>query len=355
MEKKSGSILIVCLWILAILTILAVELGHEASIDLKLARNQRDRIKAFYLSKAGVSKAIALLKDDIKADSQTKDYDTIYQCGINLKDRNVLELFEEVFQSGREGFRIGFMNQDQEFEGGFTDEAARANINGNEFLDYRFFLMELFELKGIDDAQSLAQTLADWIDEDSDVKTGGQEDSMFKNKPFSIPEELLLVLDYFYRNQGEEGSLAAARETFSLIKDSVTAYAQHLNINTISADMLKAVFRCAVDMMARPDITRGDADSLVLKIENFRNGEDNVFGNADDNIFKTTGDITDKLESALNEREKQVLDRIKSCFCVKSDIFRIHVAGYAGRVKREITAVYNRSADCEGIMYWHEN
>lgn len=235
------------------------------------------------------------------------------------------------------------------------DEAARININGNEHLNFKLFLTELFALKGIDDAQSLSETIVDWVDEDALVKDGGQEDISFKNKPFCISEEMILVLEYFYRKQGRQDALAAAHESFALIQDLVTTYTKSLNINTVSTDVLKVVFRCVAGMIARPDITIEDVDSLVEKIEIFRNGEDGISGNFDDNAFKNTSEIADKLGTVLNEREKEVLDRAKSCFCVKSDIFRIHAVGYAGRTKREITAVYDRSTDCEGIIYWHEN
>ncbi|MBI5144843.1 MAG: hypothetical protein HZA27_01505, partial [Candidatus Omnitrophica bacterium] len=49
---KKGSVLIISLWILAILVVFAVSLAQRAAASLRLARYQRDGLKAYLLAKA---------------------------------------------------------------------------------------------------------------------------------------------------------------------------------------------------------------------------------------------------------------------------------------------------------------
>ena len=53
----------ISLWILAILTILAVGIGHRVSMGLRLARYQKDKLKGLYLAKAGL-KVLIVEKND---------------------------------------------------------------------------------------------------------------------------------------------------------------------------------------------------------------------------------------------------------------------------------------------------
>jgi len=73
---NKGSILMIAMWVMAILVIFTLGLGHRASINLRLAKYQKDRLKAAYLAKAGISKAIAILQED-KNTPQTSGYDSL--------------------------------------------------------------------------------------------------------------------------------------------------------------------------------------------------------------------------------------------------------------------------------------
>ena len=62
--NKRASVLMIVLWILAALVLFALGLGHRASIHLKISSFQKDRIKAGFLARAGIQKAIFLLEQD---------------------------------------------------------------------------------------------------------------------------------------------------------------------------------------------------------------------------------------------------------------------------------------------------
>ena len=55
---KKGAILIVTTWILAILTLFAIGIGFRTGLEIKLTGYNLDRLKALYVAKAGIRKAI---------------------------------------------------------------------------------------------------------------------------------------------------------------------------------------------------------------------------------------------------------------------------------------------------------
>ena len=57
-NNKSGIIMIVVLWILAILSILAIGLGRTARIDLALTKHRIGKLKADFLSWASLNARI---------------------------------------------------------------------------------------------------------------------------------------------------------------------------------------------------------------------------------------------------------------------------------------------------------
>ena len=87
--NKKGSILMITLWILALLVIFTLSLGQRSLINLKLMRYQRDSLKAYYLAKSGINKAIDVLGKD-----ENKDYDSLdesWSTGKDAQDNPILE------------------------------------------------------------------------------------------------------------------------------------------------------------------------------------------------------------------------------------------------------------------------
>lgn len=63
-EKKRGIALIMALWLLTILAVVGSSFVFMMRTEVKLAYNYRNDIQAHYLARAGVEKAIALLRND---------------------------------------------------------------------------------------------------------------------------------------------------------------------------------------------------------------------------------------------------------------------------------------------------
>ena len=75
MIRYKGSVLILVLWVVIVLSLLSIAISFSASGDVKLARYESENIKAMYLAKAGVVKLIAdIKKDPNNYDSLNEDW-----------------------------------------------------------------------------------------------------------------------------------------------------------------------------------------------------------------------------------------------------------------------------------------
>jgi type II secretory pathway component PulK len=62
LSGDKGAVLIITLWILAVLAILSIGIGGRMALELKLTALSRNNAQAFYASKAGVKKAIDVIR-----------------------------------------------------------------------------------------------------------------------------------------------------------------------------------------------------------------------------------------------------------------------------------------------------
>ena len=185
MIRQKGSILVLILWVLIILSLLSIAISYRASGDIKLAKYEADNIKSLYLAKAGIAKMIAELSKDIN------DYDSLNEDWAKEK--------EFAFRGGSCLYSA-------------SDEDARFNLNSSDLSGYREYLTRL----GLD--SDLSQKLLDYR-----IKKG--------EKGFEFMEELFLT----------DGM---TRDIYSNIKDNVTIYKgiePKVNINTADENVLRAV------------------------------------------------------------------------------------------------------------------
>ena len=90
--NKKGAILIVSLWIITILSLLAIGVGFRMGLEIKLTGYNVSELKALYLAKAGINKVIAGRWNEylegktvgIDALSHTWSNDKESFCGIEL-------------------------------------------------------------------------------------------------------------------------------------------------------------------------------------------------------------------------------------------------------------------------------
>ncbi|MBI4706489.1 MAG: general secretion pathway protein GspK [Candidatus Omnitrophica bacterium] len=337
---KKGSVLMISLWVMAILVVFAVGLGHRAAISLKLACYQRDKLRAVNLAKAGLNKAIAFIEVDA-VDPDTKDFDTIKECGINLKGRNLEDIFNFSENNNKDGFKAGYKNSRQDFIFGVRDEESKININGSLDADKKRVLAVLNSCS-IDKAAEISELISEWTKQGSIIPVA-------KKQEFNAPEELLPVLEYFYKQQaGEIDYRKKAQETFSVVRGFITVFPEDkskVNINTVSEQVL---------VMLANSLAVGDETNHVLNVS------DEIIKLRDSKVssgqpFKTKTDLV-LAQTAIDPADSDsinLFNKLTDAFVFKSQYFQIEVAGFIGRINKSIVAVYNPYK--HEIVYWHEN
>ena len=342
MEPKRGSILILTLWTLSFLTIFAVGLAGLVSGQLHFSSHLQDRLKMYYLAKAGIERAITVLAID-----QTPDSDTLNEIWSNSE-----EAFKEIPLDG------GYVTVSYELTGtatdtqegepaeqvtlyGLMDESSRININKAPVRVLKTMLENIAQVEA-EAASEIANSIVDWRDRDIIVSPGGAENSYYetldapyscKNDDFQIPEELLLV----------KGMTA---QIFSDLSDVITIYGdEKVNINTADCRTF-----CAL----------GLSSALAERIVQFRRGADEIDGTEDDNIFETVGSIRNIGSLFTQESEEINSLTSRNLLTVKSSIFRINSFGILKKgernLQRKIVCVVQRFPDKPTqLLYWQED
>ena len=312
---KKGTILITTLWILAILSVLAIGIGFRVSIEARLSKYNMDRLKGLYLAKAGIYKS-----QDILSKYPTKSSDSIRECGIVLSPNDDLKgIFTEKLNDG-----IFVVSYDEEGKNyyGMMDEERKININTAppEVLE-NFLGMENEELTAsIINWRGTAQMLKGASDIYYESLTPPYK---CKHAPFSVIEELMLVK-------------GMTPELFESIKDYITVYGTadgRVNINTATKRVMLA---CG--------LSDGLAD-IIIKI---RNGEDKIAGTKDDIVFY--GDIAEQL--GLPECQDRAI--LGKYFTTVSNYFRIESKGMvdSSRITCKIVCIVKRGA--KKLEYYRE-
>jgi len=338
MSKKSASVLIGTLWVLSFLSVFAINLAYTARSQLYYARHLQNRVKAYYLAKAGIEKTTSEL---IKGDEAKND-------GLSEIWVSKEELFKEMlFGEGFTTISYQFQTQSNQSEDqsiilyGAMDESSKININSASVGVLATLLERAGEVE-IDEASNIAGAIQDWRDTDIIVSLGGAENQYYqgldipydcKNGNFQVLEELLLVK-------------GITPEIFCKIKDIVTVYGGgKVNINTAGYNTLYAL---------------GLSESLCRQIIEFRQGDDGEFGTEDDNDFisvQRVGDIGPLFTEESIQINKLISGNILS---VESNVFRINSVGQLkidkGVYSRNIVCVLKLKALKDPqILYWHEN
>lgn len=314
-EDRKGTILIASLWILAILSILAMGIGFRISVEARLAKYNIDRTKALYLANAGVYKSMQLLAKKAPGSG----YDTIRECGITLRDKTNPDLTpEKIFTNVRLGegrFTVAYNNYP-----GLSDEERRININtasDNVILNLlNSTVSTTLDPSKAASNQDIARAIIAW------TKPGDDQDGAYydqfgyekKQGKYSAVEELLLVK-------------GVTPEVFNSIKDYVTIYGDKININTASDKVLLAL---------------GIGPEAIGNINRHRHGSDNIAGTKDDNPIMDA-DLT-HIEPILlrppSTNEVAIISGLKT----SSSFFRVESTGVVDKTKiaKKITAIIQK-------------
>jgi type II secretory pathway component PulK len=328
MNSKTGSILILTLWVLSFLTVFSIGLANNISGQLRLASHLQDRLKMYYLARAGIERGII----ELGTDDQTPSYDTLNDSRFNNQ-----EAFKELpLGDGYITLSYRLANEEEEVVFyGLMDENSRININEVPAEVLKTLLENVGEVD-TDEADDIASAIIDWRDVDIVISPGGAEDAYYqgleepypcKNGKFQVLEELLLV----------KGITA---EIFLKIKPVITIYGDgRVNINTADWLTLHAL---------------GLSSDLAEQIVEFRQAGDEET-ESEENIFKTVADLGNI--GFLFTDEAEEISRLISLdvLTVKSDTVRVNSAGILKKgernLERKIVCVVGEDSQ---ILYWRE-
>ncbi len=306
----------VVVWLLALLVVLAVTLGHRVSMALKLSSFRRDAALCLVLAKGGLSRAVAELEQD------KNKYDSLLESWAG----NEL-LFSRIVVPGEErGFAsVGFTREDgldRQRIWGVVDEERKININTASLET----VLGLLDGRGIPDSGRIARNILIWRGDlpDKDKVYEGAGYSA-KGQPFTCTEELKAVP-------------GMRTEYYEKILDSVTVHGTGtININTVSREVLAVLCRgAAVQLSLDPGLGDTVADKILKE-------------RAAKGFWAETKHMDIPLTAA---EERNILNRVAGTSVCVSENFLIEASGNIGKIKRTITSVYNRKKD--RIISWHE-
>lgn len=331
-RARRGSILIAVLWSLFFLAALAAAINVLVTPQMGLAARMRDRTALRYLAQAGIRRAALEVRLD-----ETEDYDALNDTwSRNEEAFKEISVDEEGYFSvicpvapadGGSGMFYGLM-----------DEESKINVNAMPVE----ILKQFFEVAAgtsSQEAEAIADAIADWRDEDEEPRENGAESPYYeglesgypcKNARLDAVEELLLVR-------------GITPEVFDQIKDHVTVFgAGQININTAGPLVLQGL---------------GMSPELAEKVVKARAGSDSVEGSEDDNIFENTGSIASIVSqgASVTPEEAEMLETILAgnYVSVRSDNFRGEaVAGFlSGGTSAKVVFVIHRNGQ---VRYWQE-
>ena len=329
--RQRGSILIIALWSLVLLSALAVAIYARVRPQLSLAGKLKERAQLYYLAKAGVRRALLEIEND-----PTDSCDALKDSWGNNE-----AIFKEV-ELGVGIFSIvsrlaGEAEDDVKY--GLIDEERKINLNKAS----HSVLKSFFEVAGgttSQEAEGIAASVIDWRDADDEHRENGAESGYYltlapgypcKNQEFQVLEELLLVK-------------GMTQELYDKVSGRMTIYGSgRVNINTADKLVLRSL---------------GMGQTLAEKIIHFRKGNDGEEATVDDDVFESVSAIAVILDNAedLGDEEISQLNGVLSrgFLSVCSNTFRGHAVGRMKNTDKsvQITFVCNRD---KTIRYWRED
>ncbi|MCX7661184.1 MAG: general secretion pathway protein GspK, partial [Candidatus Omnitrophica bacterium] len=226
-----------------------------------------------------------------------------------------------------------------------SDEQSKINLNRIDTIGKNMLKELLIKILKINlpEAEEIVSVFVDWIDEDKLKQNGTLEDNFLKNKKLTIPEEAILILEYFYQKRTDDYK-NEAKLKFSQLRDYITVYTDgELNINTASEEILEVLISALLKSVPIPDVKEEDVKGLVEKIIKGGNFQD-----LDMNSLET------KL-GYLSSEQRNILSNLISLglIGVESKNFFIESVGKVGKIEKRIKASIRKDVSPK-IVYWNE-
>jgi general secretion pathway protein K len=359
-KDHRGSVLIVVLWIVLVLSLMVTTFATMMHVEMRMAGYHERQLQAKALAIAGIEFEKALLAADLNPSSDINAQTQARRQGSSTAASGIGGT--SAAQSSRQGadyYSEPWHNNpdlvDHELgEGTFTvqvvDEQSKLNVNVLTPEQWRVLLRAC----GVDSetATVISDSVADWIDKDSLARTNGAEDDYYmglppeeggpyhcKNAALDRIEELLLVRgvtrDIFYGHTAE----SATDSDLTGIGQFLTALPfAKVNVNTAPPQVLQCI----------PGVTPDMAEKLVR----YRQGDDGIDGTDDDKPFQSVDEIATVWSGMLSRNSFQAL---RNYLDIKSSFFTIRSIGNVNGVRKTIvTTVFRANDGTISTVAWDE-
>ncbi|MBI1883657.1 MAG: general secretion pathway protein GspK [Chlamydiae bacterium] len=327
-NREKGSILIISIWILVLLSLMASSLAFYAMLHIKVLRYRMDQLEGRYLAAAGVRWTMYVLTqqdlENYEASFQKWALSASYYKNKRMGDGKFSVSYEEMDVESKIKTRYGIV-----------DEERKININTAP----KQVLLNLPEA-----SEEIVDAIVDWRDQNSSPEPKGAEKDYYedldipypaKNAPLEHLSELLLVKGMTQEILKKWGGL-------------ITLYGDgKVNINTASTEVLQIL---------------GLDEDLIEKIVEYRKGPDELLGTDDDGVFADEGAIARTLfdaEPLSSTDVSQLVNLVaKGLLGVKSKHFLVQsfaMPSGSDRAARKVEAVVEHvQGDEVKIIAWRE-
>jgi general secretion pathway protein K len=223
-------------------------------------------------------------------------------------------------------------NANSGFEVLVTTEGARMPINYITDERAKEAIYNLFIYWGLDaeNASTVADSLADWVDQDTEVRAQGAEEDYYKGlgyydlpkqRGFTSVEEMLLVrgMDLVARAKPDW------RDYFSINSDGL------IDLSTAKPDVIVAV----------TGANQSDLERYITE----RDGADGIFGTQDDRRNTSRGAVSQNAALYYLGITQDKMASIIALTTTTDRVMRIESTGHVGLVKVKVTVVAKRQDD----------
>jgi len=272
-KNSRGVVLVMVLWVITILSVVALEFSYAMRTEVNITRNYQDELRLYAAAQGSAQRAIAELI--LKHDSR------VQQLRRTAQEGEIPEENREWVTDGRE-YRLPF----EEAEGvvRVLGEAGKVNLNRVSDAALRK-IMNTLGLEG--EARDVAvDSILDWRDPDDFIRINGAENEYYqslkepyecKNGNFDSVEELLLVRgitpELFYGKKIKEKEGETDKEAPVALKDLFSIYAagEQIDINSASLPVLRVVLGlplevCRQILKAREEKGFQNVQDLLLRV-----------------------------------------------------------------------------------------
>ena len=313
-QHQAGSLLVITLWLVTILSTLAIAIGRYLSVEARLTKYRIAHERAMALARSGVDLALERLRQDQQKDT----YDWLGDDWAR-PDQDQETWVVSLPGGGQEG-----QGARGRVEIRITDEERKLNLNENT-APASEALMNLLVQARVPDAAGLSKTIVDYRDppEDGEDRPESQPPYFAKNQPFAASEEL----------NDLPGMTPQAYEALASSTTCYTNPAARLNINTVTPEVLLAM---------------GVSAEGQSKLIDYRNR---------DNVFKDPSVLYNQLKDEVGlVADGEDINKLKD-LQVASHTFVIVSEGVmqSPPVRYRVRAVIGRSAQEEPkVLGWRE-